>query len=123
MIILNKGTITDVYVTGSELGVLVDPYFLFVFTSLATNEVIQYIAENISTNKRYDKFVFDVDDIFDGKTDGFWKYEIYEQASSSNTVTTGLTKLEIGYMLLNPATAFTPEYYTGQSNLYKYHGN
>ncbi len=91
MIILNKNSTTGFVATLYELSVLVDPYYLFVFTSAQTKISYYTIIADTSTNKkRYDEFSFveGVDDALNGKLilgkGGYYTYKVYEQASSTN---------------------------------------
>ena len=91
MIILNKNSTTGFVVTLYELSVLVDPYYLFVFTSAQTKVSYYAIIADTSTNKkRYDQFTFveGVNDAVNGKLilgkGGYYTYEVYEQASATN---------------------------------------
>jgi hypothetical protein len=115
MINLTKGLTQDIYFTGSEKITLTNPYFLFIFTNRITSEVVKFMATNISTTLRYDKFSLVVNTYFSTSTTGFYDYEIREKASISDLAVTG-TIVESGYAYLNPSTAFTPTIYTGQSN-------
>ena len=118
MIVLSKGESKNIYFTATENCLLENPYFLFTFTNRITQEEVKFVATNISDTKRYDTFVMTVNDFFEDGETGFWTYNIYEQASSSNTNISGLNKVEDGYMYLNPATEFVPIKYDEQSNTF-----
>ena len=122
MITLTKGQTQTVRFTGKEKCLLTNPYFLFVFTHRVTNEIVKFVITNVSTTDRIDSFSLVVNSQFNNSDCGFWKYEIYEQASSSGTSTAGKNKVEEGYMVLNPATAFSPEKYDEQSNTFITYG-
>ena len=116
MIILTKGETKNIYFTGSESAILSDPYFLFIFTNRITQEVVKFVATNESTTLRYDVFELDVDQYFEDSETGFWTYQVYEQASSSNLNPAGLNEVENGYMYLNSAITFEPTTYDEQDN-------
>jgi hypothetical protein len=121
MITLQKGNTETVIFTGTEQCLLTDPYFLFVFTNReGSGDEVKLVKENTSERTdRYDKVSIVVNTHFTDKTEGLWKYEIYEQASSSNTDTTGLNKVEEGLMMLKPATAFAHTTYETEDTIYK----
>jgi hypothetical protein len=116
MIILTKGETKNIYFTGSESAILSNPYFLFIFTNRITQEVVKFVVTNESTTLRYDVFELDVDQYFEDSETGFWTYQVYEQASSSNLNPTGLNEVENGYMYLNSAIVFEPTSYNEQDN-------
>lgn len=122
MITLTKGQTQTVRFTGTEKALLTNPYFLFVFTHRVTNEIVKFVATNISTTQRVDSFSLAVNSRFADGDCGFWKYEVYEQTSSSSTDTAGKNKVEEGYMVLSPATEFTPTKYTEQTNTFITYG-
>ena len=115
MINLTKGETEVIYFTGSEKATLTNPFFLFIFTNRITGEVVKVMATNTSTTLRYDKSSMAVNTYFADVTDGFWQYEIRQKADDEDMTVTG-TIVETGYMYLNPATAFEPTMYAGQSN-------
>ena len=96
MITLTKGQTQTVRFTGTEKALLTNPYFLLVFTHRVTNEIVKFIATNISTTQRVDSFSLVVNTYFADSDCGFWKYEIHEQASSTGTDTEGKNKVEEG---------------------------
>jgi hypothetical protein len=122
MITLTKGQTQTIRFTGTEKCLLTNPYFLFVFTHRVTNEIVKFVVTNISTTQRVDSFSLSVNSQFANSENGFWKYEVYEQSSSSGTSTTGKNKVEEGYMVLLPATGFEPIKYNDQSNTFITYG-
>ena len=122
MITLTKGQTQTVRFTGTEKALLTNPYFLFVFTHRVTNEIVKFVATNISTTQRIDSFSLVVNTYFVNGDNGFWEYEVYEQSSASGTDTAGKNKVEEGYMVLYPATEFTPTKYTEQTNTFITYG-
>jgi len=119
MIVLTKGETQNVYFTATENCLLVDPFFLFVFTNRITNEVVSLIFENQSNSLRYDMIEMSVADYFEDSETGFWTYDIYEQATDSGTSITGKHKVETGLMYLHPADTFAPIEYDEQDNSFK----
>ena len=116
MIVLTKGEIKNVIITGSENCLLINPYFLFVFINRITQEEVKFVVANESTTLRYDMFTLEVNMYFETSETGFWTYDVFEQISDSNLDISGLNKVETGYMYLNPAISFEPETYNNQSN-------
>jgi len=105
MILLTKGTTGTIILTLAEKQLLTDPNFLFIFTSHLTNEVISFVlvsASDVSTNKeRWNEFSVLVNTYFGNYSEGWYTYQVYEQASSSNTDPTGLNEVESGLMFLS----------------------
>jgi len=113
-------------VTLNEKRTLDAGYYLFRFTHQTTKEVVSKIY-NFSEDEsdfqdRYNKFPIDTDTEFQGKVTGLWGYNVYEQASNSNTDPTGLTEVEQGLLKLLPATEFSFEEYSGTTNFKVYNG-
>lgn len=108
MVNLTLGTVLDVYLTLTEKQTLTAPNYLFRFVQRTTNEEITFVKSNgsdTSTAKdRYNRFIFDVDQLFCGMV-GEYHYYVYEQASASNTeVSLTGNLLETGMMRLNEPT-------------------
>lgn len=116
MIHLKKGITQNVFFNASQNCVLTNPFFLFVFTNRITQDVVKFVATNTSTTLRYNKFSLVTNTRFQTAEEGFWTYQVYEQASSSNTNITGLNNVENGFMYLRPSTTFEPTEYDKQSN-------
>lgn len=119
-----KGSTVKFYSTLTDMQSLATPNYLLYFKNRATKEVVAWVqlyATDISSYKyRYNRFDIIVNTYFSTATEGIWDYAIYEQASTSNTVITGLTMLEQGNIYLNPAsTNYNPVKYSGQDNQYK----
>jgi len=76
-------------VTLTEMVTLENPYFLFVFTPLSEGAPVAVVFSpdtDVSTYKdRYNEFLIDVDEIFEGRNAQKWSYEVYQQESESNT--------------------------------------
>jgi len=130
MLLINKNTNNTLIVTITEKVSISNPYFLFVFTSDATNEKVIFLQENISQHTdRYDEFVITerstnldyTSGIIEFLPIGSWTYEIFEQASSTNLDRT-LTgaRLEVGKAKVI-GTNETYSKYSGQPTTYKVH--
>lgn len=61
---------------------------------------------------RYNKFLINVNQYFLSKLNGQYTYSVYQQTSSTNTTTTGLTLLESGVMMLKETEEVYTEYAT-----------
>lgn len=123
---LTFGNTDNLIVTLNEKRTLSDGYYLFVFTNIITNQVVNKIynfAEDESGYQdRYNSFPIITSTVFAGKNTGEWRYEVYEQVSSTNTDITGLTEVERGLLKLNPATEFEYESYNGATSYKQYAG-
>jgi hypothetical protein len=104
MIHLTKGETNTIILTLTEKQLLTNPNYLFVFTNRSSNSIISFIKLNATDTSlykdRFNKFSIVTDTYFNGTLEGQYTYEIYEQASTSNTNPTGLNKLETGIMWL-----------------------
>lgn len=92
MILINKNTTNIVILTLSEKTTLTNAVYLFEVINDMSNEVKCFIAADVSTNKlRYNEFEFiekTTEDLLNGTfsltLSGFYKYNVYEQASTTN---------------------------------------
>jgi hypothetical protein len=92
VILINKNTSNTVVLTLSEKTTLTNAKYLFEVINDMSNDVKCFIAADISTNKlRYNEFVFIenvTEDLLNGTfsllLSGFYKYNVYEQASTTN---------------------------------------
>jgi len=116
MIQLTKGATQYMYLTLTEKELLTNPNYLFIFRSRSTNTEVKFVLLNnadISLFKdRYNKFSLVTNTYFNTSLIGQYTYEIYEQASSSNTNPSGLNMLESGIMMLNQASTIFTSYQT-----------
>jgi len=116
MIQLTKGVTQFMYLTLTEKELLTNPNYLFIFRSRSTNTEVKFVLLNnadISLFKeRYNKFSLVTNTYFNTSLIGQYTYEIYEQASSSNTNPSGLNMLESGIMMLNEAATIFTSYQT-----------
>ena len=92
MILINKNTTNKVILTLSEKTTLTNAKYLFEVINDMSNTVKCFIAADISTNKlRYNEFDF-IENVtenllngtFSLTLSGFYKYNVYEQASTTN---------------------------------------
>ncbi len=127
MIQLNKSNNDEsIIVTLNESSTITNGYYLFVFTSVVTKEIINLIvstADDISNYKsRFNEFVIDTSSVFENATVGQYQYQVYEQLLSDNTDITGLIMVECGKMFLSENE--TGIYATDeQTTEYKTYGN
>ena len=102
--------------TLTEKQLLINPNYLFVFTNRSSNNVIKFVVLNTSDlslfKDRYNEFSIVTNTNFSSALEGQYTYEVYEQASSSNTNITGLNKLETGIMWLSGSTMTYNQYNT-----------
>ena len=102
MLIINKNQATNIICTLSEKEVS-GTYWLFVFESRTTNDVVNWIvaksADLSSYTTRYNKFSVPAS-VFQGRTIGMYGYKVYEQSSATNTDVTGLNMVEEGFVKL-----------------------
>jgi hypothetical protein len=116
MIHLTKGQTNTIILTLTEKQLLSNPNYLFVFTNRSTNNIIKFVVLNASDlslyKDRYNEFSIVTNTNFSSALEGQYTYEVYEQASSSNTNITGLNKLETGIMWLSGSTVTYNQYTT-----------
>lgn len=127
MIVLTKGQTTEeIVVTLNEKRTISSGYYLFVFTHFTTrdvvNKIFNFTEDDSSYQDRYNQFDFPTQALFGNKDAGQWVYKVYEQASSSNTNVTGLTMVEQGVMVLNPAAEFERDQYNESTSIVQYNG-
>lgn len=127
MILLRKGQADEeIIVTLNEKRTLDAGYYLFVFTHVLTRTVVTKIysfLDDVSDfQDRYNQFEIDTSVVFLDQPHGQWNYDIYEQASSTNTSTTGLTLVETGIMKLQPETEFEFTEYNEPTSFKSYTG-
>ncbi len=82
-----KGTTATIICTLKEKQTIDSPYYLFVFTNRGTNDTVTFIKDylhDVSTNKeRWNEFTIPVNTYFADYKEGWWRYDIYEQTSST----------------------------------------
>lgn len=103
-----KGTTSVMICTLAEKQTIENANYLMVFTSRATNDQVKFVITNNfdqSTNKdRWNEFNIVVNTYFANYGESWWKYEIYEQTSTTNLNPAGLGLLESGLMFLDDNT-------------------
>ena len=111
MLVYTKGIQSDTVVTLNESKTLLAPYYLFVFKSTVLKKTITKVVNSLDDNSayqnRFNLFQFDTVTLFANETPGQWFYEVYEQASSTNTDPTGLNMVECGKMILKDSSTLT----------------
>jgi hypothetical protein len=116
MIHLTKAQTNTIVLTLTEKQLLTSPNYLFVFTNRSTNLEVKFVklfANDTSLYKnRYNEFSIVTNTYFLNELEGQYTYEIYEQASTSNTNPSGLNKLETGIMWLSGSTLTYNQYTT-----------
>ena len=127
MLSLTKGNTSEyLVVTLNEKRTLDNGYYLFYFEHITTREtatkIYSFAEDESSYTDRYNKFTINTQSVFGSKSVGEWVYNVYEQASNSNTDPTGLTLVETGIMKLNPATEFAFETYDVATTYKAYNG-
>jgi hypothetical protein len=104
MIRFTKGQTQNIILTLTEKQLLTNPNYLFVFTNRSANTEVKFVklnATDVSLYKdRYNEFSIVTNTNFGSSLNGQYVYQIYEQASTSNTNPTGLNLLETGIMEL-----------------------
>ena len=104
MIRFTKGQTQNIILTLTEKQLLTNPNYLFVFTNRSANTEVKFVklnATDISLYKdRYNEFSIVTNTNFGSSLNGQYVYQIYEQASTTNTNPTGLNLLETGIMEL-----------------------
>lgn len=136
----NKNSNNDWILTLRENSTLwsqsgVTPYYLFSITSDTTNQVINFVADNISpfsAQSRYDEFtIIETGSTFTNLTAGtinlqpetYWTLHVYEQTTRNNldiTQTVGLVevdKVRVNGVIEAPLTYYSP---TGNTGYYTY---
>jgi hypothetical protein len=104
MIRLTKGQTQNIILTLTEKQLLTNPNYLFVFTNRSENTEVKFVRLNntdISQYKdRYNEFSIVTNTNFGSSLNGQYDYEVYEQASTTNTNPAGLNMIESGIMEL-----------------------
>jgi hypothetical protein len=127
MLLLTLGqTAEELVVTLNEKRTLSSGYYLWIFTHTTTKDQVTKIF-NFSEDEsdypdRFNQFPINTQGLFVGKPTGQWKYDVYEQASSTNTDPAGLTMVETGYMKLRPASEFEFSEYDESTSFKQYGG-
>lgn len=126
MLALDKANTSEsIIVTLNEKKTITAPYYLFVFESVTTKEQINWIVNSTDDQSpfqgRYNEFLINTSVVFADYQDGQYNYFVYEQSSSTNTDTTGLSEVENGKLVLK-TTAFTRNGYEPTTTYKGYRG-
>lgn len=116
MLLINKNANNTLILTLTEKITIPSPTFLFKFTNDLTRESVLFISANLSNQtSRYDKFLITETSgtinassgVINLNPTGFWKYEIFEQASPTNLLESATgAKVESGKLkVIGTATA------------------
>ena len=93
MLVINKNSNNTLILTLTEKVTIASPTFLFKLTNDLTRESVLFLSANLSAYKdRYDKFLITETSgtinassgVINLNPTGYWKYQIFEQASTSN---------------------------------------
>lgn len=131
MILINKNTTNKVILTLSEKTTLTNAKYLFEVTNDMSNAVKCFIAADISTNKlRYNEFDFIeniTEDLLNGtfslELSGFYKYNVYEQASTTNlNPLLALNLIDKGKLNVVSQLSDYPVYTGNENNIVVYGG-
>jgi hypothetical protein len=102
MIRLTKGQTQNIILTLTEKQLLTNPNYLFIFTNRSANTEVKFVKLNATDTSeykdRYNEFSIVTNTYFSTSLNGQYDYDVYEQASTTNTNPTGLNKIETGIM-------------------------
>ena len=126
MIVLTKGQTAEyLYVTLNEKRTLSNGYYVFLFENVTTKaqytKVYSFAEDESDYSSRYNKFPLNTSSVFSSAQSGEYIYKVYESATNTTNVT-GLTEVECGIMVLNPATEFTYDSYSTATTFKQYAG-
>lgn len=115
MLLIRKNQSNSLTLTLTEKCDLANPYFLFKFHNVQTGQdIFKILTDTSQFTDRYNRFTF-VEPTTADLIEGFWDYEVYEQASSVNLDPEGLNMVESGVMkVVNEATPVTGTVYEGE---------
>jgi hypothetical protein len=131
VILINKNTTNTVILTLSEKTTLTNAVYLFEVINDMSNAVKCFIAEDISENKlRYNEFEFienTTEDLLNGtfslELSGFYKYNVYEQTSTTNlNPLLALNLIDKGKLNVASQLSEYPVYTGNQNNTIVYGG-
>lgn len=121
---MTKGTNADITVTLQEGRTLDAGYYLFVFEGVTTKQVIKksfsFLEDTSGYPDRYQLYTIPAA-LFTTATPQDFKYKVYE-AETNTTDPEGLTLVEVGLMILKPATSFSYDSYDGATTFKAYAG-
>jgi hypothetical protein len=116
MIKFTKGNTEQVYVTLTEKQTITSANFLFVFESRSTNEKVKFVllgsADQSQYKSRFNQFAVVVNTYFADYDEGWYKYTVYEQASTTNVIEASAGAIvETGLMFLSDGQDVTTTKY------------
>jgi hypothetical protein len=135
MLVINKNSNNTLILTLTEKVTIASPTFLFKLTNDLTRESVLFLSANLSSYKdRYDKFLITETSgtinassgVINLNPTGYWKYQIFEQASTSNLLESATGSLvengkikvigtDTTYTVYNPTTRKYKGYGTGST--------
>jgi hypothetical protein len=116
MILITKNTTNTIFVTPQENSVTNYSFFWFKFTNRITQSVVSFSSDNVSTDARYQKFLFE-GDAFENEDEGLWTYTI-QGMRTSDDYNPPTSILETGLAYLKTDTPYTPTSYNQQNNTF-----
>lgn len=131
MLLINKNSNNTLVLTLTEKATIASPTYLFKFTNDLTRESVLFIAANLSAyTDRYDKFLITETSgavntssgVINLSPTGFWKYEIFEQASTTNLLQSLTGAMVENGKLKVVGTDTTHTVYNPTTRKYKGHG-
>lgn len=131
MILITKNTTNNIILTLAEKTTLTNVVYLFEIINNASSEVKCFIAEDISPNPiRYNEFNLienTTEDLLNGtfelELSGFYKYNIYEQTSTTNLDPAIATNLiETGKLNVTSTIEELEQYNGNQTETVVYNG-
>ena len=126
MLVLTKGQTSEyLYVTLNEKRTLNAGYYVFLFENVTTKtqytKVYAFAEDESDYTTRYNKFPVNTSVLFSTAQPGEYIYQVYESATNTTNVS-GLTEVECGIMVLNPATEFSYDSYSAATTFKQYAG-
>ena len=131
MLVINKNSNNTLILTLTEKVTIASPTFLFKLTNDLTRESVLFLSANLSAYKdRYDKFLITETSgtinassgVINLNPTGFWKYQIFEQASTSNLLESATGSMVENGKLKVIGTDTTYTVYNPTSRKYKGYG-
>jgi hypothetical protein len=126
MILINKNSVNTCILTLSERTTLTNVKYLFEFTNDSTKQTKTFLCADVSTNKlRYNEFLIEentTENLLIGKvslTIGDWKYNIYEQTSTTNLVVANSGALVENGKIEVKGTSTDLAEFTSEQTIYK----
>jgi hypothetical protein len=119
-------TEATIILTLTENVSLESPYYLFVFTHVLTKDVVVFVKSDVDDQSgyknRFNQFVINPSELFEGKQVGEWHYIVYEQQNeNTDTALTGEI-IERGKLMLERETEFVFNKYETATSYKTYNG-